>query len=142
MQWLAKYMADDSRADAMGIDGVTIFLSTHLMNEAERCDRISLMHAGRVLDEGAPDALVRQRGVRTLDQAFIACIEEAADRSFVAECRRPHECGLRLEPLRRVRIGTFFQQGLDAFCRTRARAVHQHGFARPGGGVRIGPGTK
>ena len=30
-------------------DGVTIFISTHFMNEAERCDRISLMHAGRVL---------------------------------------------------------------------------------------------
>ena len=29
--------------------GVTIFVSTHFMNEAMRCDRISLMHAGRVL---------------------------------------------------------------------------------------------
>lgn len=31
-------------------DGVTIFISTHFMNEARRCDRISLMHAGKVLD--------------------------------------------------------------------------------------------
>ena len=33
---------------------VTIFVSTHFMNEAERCDRISLMHAGRVLAQGSP----------------------------------------------------------------------------------------
>ena len=35
-------------------DGVTIFLSTHFMNEADRCDRISLMHRGKVLAVGAP----------------------------------------------------------------------------------------
>jgi ribosome-dependent ATPase len=38
-------------------DGVTIFISTHFMNEAERCDRVALMHAGRVLACGTPDAL-------------------------------------------------------------------------------------
>ena len=38
--------------------GVTIFVSTHFMNEAERCDRISLMHAGRVLAQGDPAELV------------------------------------------------------------------------------------
>ena len=43
-------------------DGVTIFLSTHFMNEAERCDRISLMHQGRVLAVGAPKELVKERG--------------------------------------------------------------------------------
>ena len=40
-------------------DGVTIFISTHFMNEALRCDRISLMHAGRVLDSDTPQALMR-----------------------------------------------------------------------------------
>jgi ribosome-dependent ATPase len=35
-------------------DGVTIFISTHFMNEAERCDRISLMHAGKVLTATCP----------------------------------------------------------------------------------------
>ena len=43
-------------------DGVTIFISTHFMNEALRCDRISLMHAGRVLDRDTPQALMRKRG--------------------------------------------------------------------------------
>jgi ribosome-dependent ATPase len=59
-------------------DGVTIFVSTHFMNEAERCDRISLMHAGRVLVSDAPAALVAKRGSKTLEEAFIAYLEDAA----------------------------------------------------------------
>ncbi len=58
--------------------GVTIFVSTHFMNEASRCDRISLMDAGRVLATGAPEALVRQRGAATLEDAFVDYLEEAA----------------------------------------------------------------
>jgi len=58
-------------------DRVTIFISTHFMNEAERCDRISLMHAGRVLVSDTPAALIEQRGVATLEDAFIAYLEEA-----------------------------------------------------------------
>ena len=59
-------------------DGVTIFISTHFMNEAERCDRISLMHAGQVLAQGSPAALVSERGARNLEETFITCLEEAA----------------------------------------------------------------
>ena len=59
-------------------DKVTIFISTHFMNEAERCDRISLMHAGRVLVSDTPAALIEKRGVNTLEEAFIAYLEEAA----------------------------------------------------------------
>ncbi|SOB93725.1 ribosome-associated ATPase/putative transporter RbbA [Rhodobacter maris] len=55
--------------------GVTIFISTHFMNEAERCDRISLMHAGRVLEVGAPAEIVTRRGATSLEAAFIACLE-------------------------------------------------------------------
>ncbi len=58
-------------------DGVTIFLSTHFMNEAERCDRISLMHAGKVLAQGTPAELVRSRHATSLEQAFISLLEEA-----------------------------------------------------------------
>jgi len=57
--------------------GVTIFISTHFMNEGARCDRISLMHAGKVLAQDAPAALLRARGVETLEEAFIAYLEEA-----------------------------------------------------------------
>ncbi len=58
--------------------GVTIFISTHFMNEAERCDRISLMHAGRVLACGVPAALVAAKGASSLEEAFIAFLEEAS----------------------------------------------------------------
>ena len=47
------------------------------MNEAQRCDRISLMHAGKVLAAGPPAELVRGRGAQTLEEAFIAYLEEA-----------------------------------------------------------------
>lgn len=57
---------------------VTIFLSTHFMNEAERCDRISLMHAGKVLAQGTPAELVEQRGSSRLEEAFLAYLEDAA----------------------------------------------------------------
>jgi len=58
-------------------DHVTIFISTHFMNEAERCDRILLMHAGKVLVSDAPAELVRKKGAPTLEAAFIAYLEEA-----------------------------------------------------------------
>ena len=54
---------------------MTIFVSTHFMNEAERCDRISLMDAGRVLATGTPAALIAARGAATLEDAFIAYLE-------------------------------------------------------------------
>jgi ribosome-dependent ATPase len=58
-------------------DNVTIFISTHFMNEAERCDRISLMHAGQVLVSDTPAAIIEKRGVATLEEAFISHLEEA-----------------------------------------------------------------
>ena len=58
-------------------DKVTIFISTHFMNEAERCDRMSMMHAGKVLDSDAPARLVEKRGARTLEDAFIGYLIEA-----------------------------------------------------------------
>ncbi|UMZ11835.1 ribosome-associated ATPase/putative transporter RbbA [Pseudomonas sp. MPFS] len=57
--------------------GVTIFLSTHFMNEAQRCDRISLMHAGKVLACDTPAALQQQFAGDTLEAAFVRCLEEA-----------------------------------------------------------------
>jgi ribosome-dependent ATPase len=57
-------------------DHVTIFVSTHFMNEAERCDRISLMHAGKVLVSDAPAVIIKQRSASTLEDAFIAYLED------------------------------------------------------------------
>ena len=53
-------------------DKITIFVSTHFMNEAARCDRISFMHQGRVLAVGSPAALTAQSGAPNLEEAFIA----------------------------------------------------------------------
>lgn len=58
-------------------DGVTIFISTHFMNEALRCDRMSMMHAGRVLDSAAPAQLIKNRHAETLEQAFIGYLIDA-----------------------------------------------------------------
>ena len=58
-------------------DGVTIFISTHFVNEAERCDRISLMHAGKILAMDTPDELRKARGAETLEDAFIGYLEDA-----------------------------------------------------------------
>ncbi len=68
-----QLMVDLSRQDK-----VTIFISTHFMNEAERCDRMSLMHAGKVLASGTPQELVERRGAANLEEAFIAWLQEAS----------------------------------------------------------------
>jgi ribosome-dependent ATPase len=59
--------------------GVTIFVSTHFMNEGARCDRISLMHAGRVLVTDPPEKIVRECGAADLEAAFIHHLEQAVD---------------------------------------------------------------
>jgi ribosome-dependent ATPase len=69
--------------------GVTIFRSTHFMNEAARCDRISLMNAGKVLAVGTPQELVRKRGSASLEDAFISYLAEAAGIKLTKEVPPP-----------------------------------------------------
>ena len=57
--------------------GVTIFVTTHFMNEGMRCDRISLMHGGKVLACDAPQKLIDERGAANLEDAFIGHMEDA-----------------------------------------------------------------
>jgi ribosome-dependent ATPase len=64
--------------DLSRVNNVTIFVSTHFMNEAARCDRISLMDAGRVLVTDTPKSLMASRGAATLEDAFVMYLEEAA----------------------------------------------------------------
>jgi ABC-2 type transport system ATP-binding protein len=73
------------RITALAEQGVTIIVTTHFMQEAEYCDQIAIMDAGRVLAQGSP-AQVRELG-RTqaqhepgMDDAFIAVVEQARDR--------------------------------------------------------------
>lgn len=61
---------------------ITIFVSTHFMNEAQRCDRISFMHAGRVLAVGTPEELRLAQHATTLEEAFIRYLEQAEDNRF------------------------------------------------------------
>ena len=58
-------------------DKVTIFITTHFMNEAERCDRISLMHSGKSLVCDTPAKIVEMRKAATLEEAFIGYLEDA-----------------------------------------------------------------
>jgi ribosome-dependent ATPase len=55
--------------------GTTIFVSTHYLGEAERCDRIALLDGGRLLACDSAVELVRQAGTSTLEDAFVAFLE-------------------------------------------------------------------
>jgi ribosome-dependent ATPase len=92
--------------------GVTIFVTTHFMNEGMRCDRISLMNAGKVLAHDVPQKLIEARGASSLEEAFIAYMEDAvadaasrrgaptpqaaAEKAGPAPSPPPQQSGLRL----------------------------------------------
>jgi ABC-2 type transport system permease protein len=70
------------RITALAEQGVTVIVTTHFMEEAEYCDRVVILDAGKVLAQGTP-AEVRARGretdgrAPTMEDAFIAIVEEA-----------------------------------------------------------------
>jgi ABC-2 type transport system ATP-binding protein len=55
----------------MASDGVTLVVSSHVMDEAERCDRLGFMRAGKLLAEGSAAELRAQAGAATLEEAFL-----------------------------------------------------------------------
>ncbi|RKH82422.1 ABC transporter ATP-binding protein/permease [Corallococcus sp. AB032C] len=65
--------------------GVTIFVTTHFMNEGMRCDRISLMNAGKVLAADSPQKLIEARNADSLETAFIGYMEDAIAEKARAE---------------------------------------------------------
>ncbi len=69
--------------------GVTIFISTHFMNEAERCDRISLMHAGKVLVTDTPQSIIKSCNRSTLEDAFVDYLETASEQPSDTEKPAP-----------------------------------------------------
>ncbi|MGY8676401.1 ribosome-associated ATPase/putative transporter RbbA [Bradyrhizobium sp. UFLA05-153] len=72
-------------------DNVTIFVSTHFMNEAERCDCISLMHAGKVMISDTPAGIAERRGGGNLEEAFVAYLKDAIAATDAREARAtPH----------------------------------------------------
>ena len=70
-------------------EGVTIFFSTHFMNEAQLCDRVALMDAGKVLITDTPRTIMENRGAKNLDEAFIAYLEEDAQTAAKTENAPP-----------------------------------------------------
>jgi ABC-2 type transport system ATP-binding protein len=57
--------------------GATLLVSSHVMDEAERCDSLVLMREGRVVAEGEPDALLERTRAPNLNDAFLALVEGA-----------------------------------------------------------------
>jgi ABC-2 type transport system ATP-binding protein len=55
-------------------DGMTIFMTTAYLDEAERCNRVGLMHKGKLIRCSAPDVMKRETGTDTLEGAFIKTI--------------------------------------------------------------------
>lgn len=99
-------------------DGVTIFISTHFINEAERCDRVSLMHAGRILAIGTPAELQKARGAASLSEAFIDYLEDADGAGNAAEEKATGEAGaLVAEKFQDQRIEYFSVARMWAFAR-------------------------
>lgn len=62
----------------LNAEGVTILVSSHVMDEAERCHRLGLLRDGRLLATGTPDDLRRQARASTLEEAFLAFAEDQA----------------------------------------------------------------
>jgi ABC-2 type transport system ATP-binding protein len=65
----------------LAAEGVTIFVTTHYMDEAEYCGRISIMHRGKIVAIGRPGELVRSHGAASLEDLFIDLISDAGGRS-------------------------------------------------------------
>lgn len=61
---------------ALAKKGVTIMVTTHFMDEAEFCDRISLFYRGEAIATGSPDDLKKQANAKNMEEAFIGLIEE------------------------------------------------------------------
>lgn len=59
--------------------GTTVFVTTHYMDEAEYCDRVSIMVAGRIAALGAPDELKEQFGAGTMDEVFVRLARPAEE---------------------------------------------------------------
>jgi len=97
--------------------GMTIFVSTHFMNEAARCDRLSLMHEGRVLATDTPAGLVKVRAAANLEDAFISFLEQETPTSIAsATIDRALPATARREPdPRQSSRATFSAQRLFAY---------------------------
>ena len=58
--------------------GAAVFVSSHVMDEADRCDRLLLMREGRIIADGTPDDIRQKSGADDIESAFLKIVEEAA----------------------------------------------------------------
>src|SRR3954464_10304929 len=58
--------------------GTTVFVSSHVMDEAERCDRLLLMREGRIIADGTPTEIKEKAGADNIEDAFLAIVRGAA----------------------------------------------------------------
>ena len=56
--------------------GTAVFVSSHVMDEAERCDRLLLMREGRIIADGTPAEIKEQAGADDIEAAFLAIVED------------------------------------------------------------------
>ncbi|MFF4492192.1 ABC transporter ATP-binding protein [Streptomyces sp. NPDC001544] len=68
--------------------GATLLVSSHVMDEAERCHRLLLMREGEILADGTPDALRSRTGADTVEAAFLHLVDEAAAAAHPKETAR------------------------------------------------------
>jgi len=67
-----------SRFHALAEAGTTLIVSSHVLDEAGRCDRLLLLREGRLLSDSTPDELRAATGTQDLDQAFLALVRTSA----------------------------------------------------------------
>ena len=65
-------------------DGITIFMTTAYLDEAERCNRVGLMHKGKLIRCSAPDLMKQETGSANLEGAFIKTIHMVEDEAVKA----------------------------------------------------------
>ena len=61
--------------------GTTVFVTTHYMDEAEYCTRLSIMHQGRIIDMGKPSELKSRHGHDSMQDVFVSLIQSREQRA-------------------------------------------------------------
>ncbi|WP_442306187.1 ABC transporter ATP-binding protein [Streptomyces sp. 2RAF24] len=82
---LFHHIADDR--------GTTILVSSHVMDEAERCHRLLLLREGELLAEDTPEALRHRNDTATVEEAFLHLVDAAAARDTAADHPAPAAAG-------------------------------------------------
>ena len=63
----------------LAADGITILVTTHYMDEAESCQRIAIMHTGKIIAEGSVRELKTSQNAQTLEEVFLSKVKSAME---------------------------------------------------------------